>query len=232
MLAAGVDGVVIASSTATHPDLIRACVRAGIPTFCEKPVAAARQGGRRPGRGARRQRRPGADRLPAPLRPGLRRRPATTCSPGGSATCTRSAPRRSTPHLRRRPTSAAPAASSTTARSTTSTPIRWATGQEVVEVYAVGSTQGVDYIAEAGDAETVDVGAHAQRRHHRRGLQHPVQRPRARRTSRAARQRGLRGRRARRAAAAAVGRPDGDLPRAGPRGTSSWTGSPTPSAPS
>jgi myo-inositol 2-dehydrogenase/D-chiro-inositol 1-dehydrogenase len=32
--------------------------------------------------------------------------------------------------------------------------IRWATGQEVVEVYAAGSTQGIDYIAEAGDAET------------------------------------------------------------------------------
>src|SRR6185369_16067630 len=39
VLASGVDGVVIASSTATHPDLIRACVRAGIATFCEKPVA-------------------------------------------------------------------------------------------------------------------------------------------------------------------------------------------------
>jgi NAD(P)-dependent dehydrogenase (short-subunit alcohol dehydrogenase family) len=40
VLAAGVHGIVIASSTATHPDLIRACARAGIPTFCEKPVAA------------------------------------------------------------------------------------------------------------------------------------------------------------------------------------------------
>src|SRR3954469_16320677 len=40
LLAAGVDGIVIASSPATHPDLIRACARAGIPTFCEKPVAA------------------------------------------------------------------------------------------------------------------------------------------------------------------------------------------------
>src|SRR4051794_30086127 len=39
VLAAGVDGVVIASSTAPPPDLIRACVRAGLPTFCEKPVA-------------------------------------------------------------------------------------------------------------------------------------------------------------------------------------------------
>src|SRR5205823_7908128 len=40
VLASGVDGIVIASSTATHPDLIRACALAGIPTFCEKPVAA------------------------------------------------------------------------------------------------------------------------------------------------------------------------------------------------
>jgi myo-inositol 2-dehydrogenase/D-chiro-inositol 1-dehydrogenase len=41
VLAAGVDGVVIASSTGTHPDLVRAFARAGIPTFCEKPVAAS-----------------------------------------------------------------------------------------------------------------------------------------------------------------------------------------------
>src|SRR5919206_2834550 len=41
VLAAGVDGVVIASSTVTHPDLIRAFARAGIPVFCEKPVAAS-----------------------------------------------------------------------------------------------------------------------------------------------------------------------------------------------
>src|SRR4051794_25478736 len=38
LLVVGVDGIVIASSTATHPELIRACVSAGIPTFCEKPV--------------------------------------------------------------------------------------------------------------------------------------------------------------------------------------------------
>lgn len=35
----GVDGVVIASSTPTHPELIMAAIDAGIPTFCEKPVA-------------------------------------------------------------------------------------------------------------------------------------------------------------------------------------------------
>jgi len=39
LLASGVDGLVIATGTATHPDLIRAGVDAGIPVFCEKPVA-------------------------------------------------------------------------------------------------------------------------------------------------------------------------------------------------
>lgn len=30
----------IAASTATHPELLPLCVRAGVPTFCEKPIAA------------------------------------------------------------------------------------------------------------------------------------------------------------------------------------------------
>ncbi|MDQ0103268.1 myo-inositol 2-dehydrogenase/D-chiro-inositol 1-dehydrogenase [Paenarthrobacter nicotinovorans] len=38
LLASGVDGLVIATGTATHPELIRAGVDAGIPAFCEKPV--------------------------------------------------------------------------------------------------------------------------------------------------------------------------------------------------
>ena len=33
--------------------------------------------------------------------------------------------------------------------------VRYVTGQEVVEVYAAGSNQGVDYIEAAGDAESV-----------------------------------------------------------------------------
>ena len=39
MLDGGVDGLVIATGTATHPELIRAGVGAGVPVFCEKPVA-------------------------------------------------------------------------------------------------------------------------------------------------------------------------------------------------
>ena len=39
LLSSGPDGLVIATGTATHPELIKAGVDAGIPVFCEKPVA-------------------------------------------------------------------------------------------------------------------------------------------------------------------------------------------------
>jgi myo-inositol 2-dehydrogenase / D-chiro-inositol 1-dehydrogenase len=39
LLASGVDGLAVATGTATHPELIKAGVDAGIPVFCEKPVA-------------------------------------------------------------------------------------------------------------------------------------------------------------------------------------------------
>ncbi|WP_375423875.1 Gfo/Idh/MocA family oxidoreductase [uncultured Friedmanniella sp.] len=40
LLRAGVDGVVIAAATSAHPELILAALGAGLPTFCEKPVAS------------------------------------------------------------------------------------------------------------------------------------------------------------------------------------------------
>ncbi len=39
LFASGIDGLVIASSTPTHPEFVMAAIEAGIPTFCEKPVA-------------------------------------------------------------------------------------------------------------------------------------------------------------------------------------------------
>lgn len=39
LIASGVDGLVIATGTGTHPGLIKTGVDAGIPVFCEKPVA-------------------------------------------------------------------------------------------------------------------------------------------------------------------------------------------------
>lgn len=38
-LLAASDGVVVASPTDTHPDLVRRCIAAGVPTLCEKPAA-------------------------------------------------------------------------------------------------------------------------------------------------------------------------------------------------
>ena len=43
-LAAGVDGVVIAAATPAHARLILAAVEAGIPVFCEKPIAFTADG--------------------------------------------------------------------------------------------------------------------------------------------------------------------------------------------
>ena len=39
LLASDVDGVVVAAATDAHPELIVAAVEAGVPVFCEKPVA-------------------------------------------------------------------------------------------------------------------------------------------------------------------------------------------------
>ena len=40
LLASGVDGLVIAAATPAHAPLLRQGLEAGVPTFCEKPVAA------------------------------------------------------------------------------------------------------------------------------------------------------------------------------------------------
>jgi myo-inositol 2-dehydrogenase/D-chiro-inositol 1-dehydrogenase len=39
LLDAGIDGVVIAAATSAHADLLLAAVKAGVPAFCEKPIA-------------------------------------------------------------------------------------------------------------------------------------------------------------------------------------------------
>jgi myo-inositol 2-dehydrogenase / D-chiro-inositol 1-dehydrogenase len=39
LLGAGIDGVVIAAATGAHPELIKRGIEAGVPVFCEKPVA-------------------------------------------------------------------------------------------------------------------------------------------------------------------------------------------------
>ena len=153
LLAAGVDGIVIASSTATHAELLIAAVDAGIPAFCEKPLATTASGGA----GLVRQ-LAGTD---VPVQVGFQRR----FDPGMAAVHA-AVSRGELGWLH-------------TVRSTTLDPappprayiaasggmyrdcgvhdfdiLRWITGQEVAEVYAIGRNKGDTFFSEVGDVDT------------------------------------------------------------------------------
>ena len=153
LLASGVDAVVIASSTPTHLDLLRATVAAGIPTFCEKPVSE--------------DPRAAADVV------ALVEASGTAVQIGF--------PRRFDPDFvaAKAQLDSGSLGWLTTVRSTTMDPapppatyvagsggifrdcaihdldaIRWVTGREVVEVYAVGGNRGDALFAAAADVDT------------------------------------------------------------------------------
>jgi myo-inositol 2-dehydrogenase / D-chiro-inositol 1-dehydrogenase len=153
LLGSGIDGLVVATSTASHPALIRAGVEAGLPVLCEKPVASdvpsslpvlqylAATGGvvqighqRRFDRGyqeARRAYRAGELGWIHSLR-------AVTCD---------AAP----------PPVAFIATSGGLFRDVSVHDfdiLRWLTGREIVEVYARGSNNGDPAIGAAGDVDT------------------------------------------------------------------------------
>ncbi|MFJ6841899.1 Gfo/Idh/MocA family oxidoreductase [Streptomyces griseoluteus] len=153
LLAAGVDGLVIAAATDAHPALIRAGVAAGVPVFCEKPVArtiaegvavldAVRESG-------------------VPIQIGFNRRfdagfmaarAAVRAGELGALHTVRSTTLDPAP-----PPAAYVAASGGIFRDCSVHDfdmIRWVTGHEVTEVYAVGGNRGAAYIEEAGDADT------------------------------------------------------------------------------
>jgi myo-inositol 2-dehydrogenase/D-chiro-inositol 1-dehydrogenase len=152
-LAAGVDALVIASPTGTHPDLIRGGVEAGIPVFCEKPVAPDPAGTRAVIETTKNS--------GVPVQIGFQRRFDAGYQAARDAAMTG---RLGWLH---------------TVRSNTLDPapppagyiegsggifrdcavhdfdsIRWATGREVISVYATGSNQGEDFFAKAGDVDT------------------------------------------------------------------------------
>jgi myo-inositol 2-dehydrogenase / D-chiro-inositol 1-dehydrogenase len=148
----GVDGVVIASSTPTHAGLLRAAVARGLPTFCEKPVTLGAEQ-------AIALRAELAD-SPVPVQVGFPRRFDTAYTAArdqaqsgalGYLHTVRSTTLDPAP-----PPSAYIAASGGIFHDCAIhdfDSIRWATGQEVVDVVAVGANQGVDYIEAAGDVE-------------------------------------------------------------------------------
>ncbi|MFF0791522.1 Gfo/Idh/MocA family oxidoreductase [Streptomyces spiralis] len=153
VLAAGVDGVVVAAATDAHPALIRAAVEAGVPVFCEKPVA--------------RTMAEGVEVLKAveagdvPVQIGFNRRfdagfmaarAAVRRGELGKLHTVRSTTLDPAP-----PPAAYVAASGGIFRDCSVHDfdiIRWVTGREVTEAYAVGGNRGAQYIEEAGDADT------------------------------------------------------------------------------
>ncbi|MFG2944660.1 Gfo/Idh/MocA family protein [Streptomyces adustus] len=153
MLAAGVDGVVVAAATDAHPALILAAVDAGVPVFCEKPVA--------------RTMREGVEVLKAvqgrgvPVQIGFNRRFDAGFVAARAAVRSGELGRlhtvRSTTLDPAPPPAAYVAASGGIFRDCSVHDfdiIRWVTGREVTEVYAVGGNRGADFIREAGDADT------------------------------------------------------------------------------
>ncbi|MBA4860847.1 Gfo/Idh/MocA family oxidoreductase [Streptomyces sp. PSKA54] len=153
VLNAGVDGVVIAAATDAHPELILATVKAGIPVFCEKPVArtveeslevlrAVEGSGVEVHIGYNRRFDPGY----------VAARQAVLSGELGLLHTVRSTTLDPAP-----PPAAYVAVSGGIFRDCSVHDfdiVRWVTGREVVEVYATGSNRGADYIAEAGDVDT------------------------------------------------------------------------------
>jgi myo-inositol 2-dehydrogenase/D-chiro-inositol 1-dehydrogenase len=153
LLASGLDGVVIASSTPTHLGLLRAAVAAGIPTFCEKPVAEDPY--------AAAGLVDNVERAGVPVQVGFPRRfdpafvSAKAALDGGALgwlTTIRSTTLDPAP-----PPPAYVAASGGIFRDCAIhdfDAVRWATGREVVEVYATGSNRGDPFFTKAGDVDT------------------------------------------------------------------------------
>ncbi|MEV5430366.1 Gfo/Idh/MocA family oxidoreductase [Streptomyces sp. NPDC052701] len=153
LLAAGVDGLVVAAATDAHPALILAGVEAGVPVFCEKPVARTMAEGVEVLRAVQ-------DR-DVPVQIGYNRRfdagfaaarAAVRGGELGQLHTVRSVTLDPAP-----PPAAYVAASGGIFRDCSVHDfdiIRWVTGREVSEVYAVGGNKGAEYIARAGDADT------------------------------------------------------------------------------
>jgi myo-inositol 2-dehydrogenase/D-chiro-inositol 1-dehydrogenase len=153
LLSAGVDGIVVAAATDAHPALILAGVEAGVPVFCEKPVARTMPEGVQVLRAVE-----GAG---VPIQIGYNRRfdagfvAARAAVQGGELGTLHTV--RSTTLDPAPPPAGYIAASGGIFRDCSVHDfdiIRWVTGREVSEVYAVGGNRGADYIARAGDADT------------------------------------------------------------------------------
>ncbi|WP_119582390.1 Gfo/Idh/MocA family protein [Streptomyces europaeiscabiei] len=177
VFASGIDGVVVTAATDAHPGLILAAVEAGIPVFCEKPVAKTIEESLDVLRAV--------ENNDVQVQIGFNRRFDAGCVTARQAFLN------------------GELGDLHTVRSTTLDPapppagyvassggifrdcavhdfdvVRWVTGREVVEVYATGGNRGAAYIKEAGDVDTASallafddgtIGVISNSRHNARG---------------------------------------------------------------
>jgi myo-inositol 2-dehydrogenase / D-chiro-inositol 1-dehydrogenase len=166
LFAAGLDGVVIAAATDAHTDLLLAAAKAGLPTFCEKPLAGRIADGLDV---ARRLTDAGlAVQVGYPRRFDAAYRAARDAIASGELGWVHTV--RSTTHDPAPPPRDYLARSGGIFRDCSVhdfDSIRWVTGREVVSVYATGSARGDAMFAELGDVSsaatilTLDDDAHA-----------------------------------------------------------------------
>jgi myo-inositol 2-dehydrogenase/D-chiro-inositol 1-dehydrogenase len=154
LLRSGVDALVITAPTQAHPELIVRGAEAGLPVFCEKPVAPDIESTleviKRVGDAA------------TTVQIGFQRR--FDAGYGAAREAARSGALGRVHTLRATTLDPQPPASSYIATSGglfrdcgvhDFDAIRWVTGRDVAEVYAVGTNRGADFFRAAGDVDTM-----------------------------------------------------------------------------
>ncbi|MFD7844286.1 Gfo/Idh/MocA family oxidoreductase [Nocardia sp. NPDC059764] len=153
---AGIDGLVVATATDSHPALITAAVDRGIPVFCEKPIAADILGTLRVVEHL--------ERSEVPVQIGFQRRFDAGYRAARAAIAAGNLGWIHT--LRATTLDPAPPPADYIPRSGglfrdcgvhDFDIIRWVTGREVVEVFATGANRGEAFFAESGDVDTAAV---------------------------------------------------------------------------
>lgn len=149
----GVDGVVIAAATPAHAELIHRAIDAGVPVFCEKPLAADVDGTRKVLAHAR--------TASVPLQVGFQRRfdagyqevrqAVRDGRLGWLHTVRAITADQAPPPAEYLPTSGGIFRDCGVHDYDM---VRWVTGREVVDVYATGANRGDACFAEAGDVDT------------------------------------------------------------------------------
>ena len=153
VLGAGIDALVVATATGSHPELIKRGVQAGLPVFCEKPVAPDVEGTLEVIKSAS----SGA----AEVQIGFQRRfdagfrAARDAVQSGSLGWLHTV-RSTTLDAAPPPAGYIPGSGGIFRDCAVHDfdAIRWVTGREVTQVYAVGANRGEEFFRAAGDVDT------------------------------------------------------------------------------